>query len=154
MCHRLLAETEARNWFATKQFSLGRIRWAVRIKMRARLKGGQLLKELAGKGERQGQSQPRKLKSGEATLSPPKLSDLGITKHESSNWQLLAEACSVRADRGAAGFWSAGQQGGDRKSDQSTHVSTLISLISLGISRNQSSKYQQLAANRSRYPCG
>jgi hypothetical protein len=53
--------------------------------------------EIKAKGERQGRSQPRKLKRHEDALIPmPKLSDLGMTTKEASNWQLLAEAALVQ----------------------------------------------------------
>jgi len=55
--------------------------------MRAQIRGGEILIEMAERGER--------AKSGEAdgsgrTPSVPRLTDLGVTKTESSRWQQLA----------------------------------------------------------------
>jgi hypothetical protein len=64
---------------------------ATEIRLRAEIRAGELLCEMKQRGERQGQSQPKKLKSHDATLSLPKLTDLGITKTQSSRWQKLAK---------------------------------------------------------------
>jgi N6-adenosine-specific RNA methylase IME4 len=67
------------------------IRHATEIRMRAERRAGELLAEMAERGQRQ--------KSGDAGANPdgskkrpsaPKLSDLGVTKTQSSRWQALA----------------------------------------------------------------
>jgi len=78
------------------------IAWATEIRLRAERKAGQLLKTMADSGERavRGQFQ----KSHGATFQPVELSDLGISKMQSSRWQRLAalspeeqEAMALRA---------------------------------------------------------
>ena len=60
---------------------------ATEIKMRAERRAGELLREMAERGER-AKSAP---KTGRRKVtSSPKLSDLGISKNQSSRWQRLA----------------------------------------------------------------
>lgn len=61
------------------------------IRLRAERKVGQLLKEMAGRGERQSGGRPEK-QSRDATVSEPTtLLELGISKTQSSRWQGLAD---------------------------------------------------------------
>jgi N6-adenosine-specific RNA methylase IME4 len=69
------------------------IEWATEIRLRAERRAGQLLIEMRGNGERQAQggtgSNQYEQKSP-ADTSARKLSDLGVTKTQSSRWQHLA----------------------------------------------------------------
>src|SRR5262245_4344588 len=57
--------------------------------MRAETRAGELLAEMATHKQRHaGKGQPREvLRSRDATVSVPKLSDLGVTKTQSSRWR-------------------------------------------------------------------
>lgn len=72
---------------------------AVRLKYTAETRAGDLLLQMVIQGKRQSQSQPKKLKSHGATLNLPKLSDLGITKDQSSKWQKLSLLKTAYPDR-------------------------------------------------------
>jgi len=50
-----------------------------------------LLKETARLGQRDAGHRPKKIGSGRATQSVPKLKDLGISKDQSSRYQKMAE---------------------------------------------------------------
>jgi N6-adenosine-specific RNA methylase IME4 len=66
---------------------------AIEIKLRAERRAGELLIEMAERGEREAKGGDRRSKSQPATLveaPPPRLSDLGINKTQSSRWQALA----------------------------------------------------------------
>jgi N6-adenosine-specific RNA methylase IME4 len=76
---------------------------ATEIRLRAERRAGELLAEMKERGEREDRGGDRKSKSSGATLILPKLTDLGVTKSQSSNWQrmagLEAEAFEARVDR-------------------------------------------------------
>jgi N6-adenosine-specific RNA methylase IME4 len=67
------------------------------IKARAQIRGGELLIEMAERGERETKGGDRKSKSHRAILIP-KLTDFGITLSESSRWQRLANLSSAEQD--------------------------------------------------------
>jgi hypothetical protein len=66
------------------------IEHATEIRMRAEIKAGELLREMGENGGRERKGSDRKSKSHGATLIAPRLSDLGLTKWQSSRWQKLA----------------------------------------------------------------
>src|SRR5262245_19527243 len=66
---------------------------AIEIRMRAEIRAGELLREMKQRGERETKggkrgNQYKEAKSQAATL--PKLSDIGVSKTQSSRWQQLA----------------------------------------------------------------
>lgn len=67
------------------------IRSATEIRLRAERRAGELLHDLKRNKQREAKGGDRKSKSNKATLIQPKLSDLGVTKQQSSRWQKLAD---------------------------------------------------------------
>jgi hypothetical protein len=68
---------------------------AAEIRILSERRAGQLLSEMAKNPGRRGEGRPRKdgskfTRSKKTTAYPPKLSDLGITRDQSSKWQRLA----------------------------------------------------------------
>jgi N6-adenosine-specific RNA methylase IME4 len=66
------------------------IEHATAIRIRAERRAGEMLYQMGERGERETKGGDRKSKSNGATLILPKLSDLGVTRSQSSNWQRLA----------------------------------------------------------------
>lgn len=64
--------------------------WVQEIRLRAERRMGELLKESAETGQRQGRSQPKKVMSSSGDIKPVKLKDLGLTRDQSSDFQKLA----------------------------------------------------------------
>lgn len=62
---------------------------ATDIRMRAEIRAGELLAEMKRNGARQTDGKPKR--SQAATVTLPKLSDLGVSKTQSSRWQRLAK---------------------------------------------------------------
>src|SRR6516165_4745598 len=69
------------------------IKQATEIRMRAERRAGELLIEMAERGERHvgGSGANQHKQKSQAATPAPTLSDLGITKTQSSRWQELAE---------------------------------------------------------------
>jgi hypothetical protein len=63
------------------------------IRERAEIRAGELLREMAQRGERHSGKNVENLRGSRvATPAAPKLSDLGISKSQSSRWQQRANA--------------------------------------------------------------
>jgi len=60
------------------------------VRIRAAKRAGEMLAEMAKNGQRQKPGDNQYAGGRSARLSPPTLSDLGITKNQSSDWQQLA----------------------------------------------------------------
>jgi hypothetical protein len=65
------------------------VQWATEIKVRAERRCGELLRSSAEAGERDPGGRGRRIESHDATQQPT-LSDLGITRDQSSRYQKLA----------------------------------------------------------------
>jgi len=75
--------------YATQAKDRELIEHATEIRLRAERRSGELLREMAERGERRDHAQRSRATTSEPL--PPRLSDLGITKTQSSNWQRLAD---------------------------------------------------------------
>ena len=111
-CHRVDEVKELRDKaralevYAQQAQNLEAERKAIQIRIRAERRAGELLREMKERGERQRQAQPVKLKSSGTTLNPaipPKLSDLGITRDQSSKWQRLASVPAEKFEQAVNG---------------------------------------------------
>ena len=76
--------------YAAEAFNTEAARKAAEIRIRAERRAGELLKEAKASGQRDSGGRGR-IESRGLTQSPPQLSDLGITKDQSSKWQQLAD---------------------------------------------------------------
>ena len=77
--------------YAKQAKDMDLIRRATEIRLRAERRGGELLADLKKNGGRANKGNPDKIKkSTKATFTPPTLTDLGVTKQQSSRWQKIA----------------------------------------------------------------
>jgi hypothetical protein len=84
-------KAEAMAAYARQAHDTAMIEMATEIKVRAEIRGGELLKLMGERGERhngRGNNKSPELASHDVR---PTLSDLGVTENESSRWQRLAE---------------------------------------------------------------
>lgn len=75
----------ARKWAQRAKLGRAAENHAVRIRIEAERKAGQLLAEM----DRRRLGRPEKT-SGHPTFSPPKLADLGVSRQQASDWQRMA----------------------------------------------------------------
>ena len=74
-------------------------RKACEIRIRAERRAGELLREMKETGNRDAGGGDRRSSSRPTTMIPPKLSDLGITRDQSSKWQQLANVPAAEFER-------------------------------------------------------
>jgi len=74
------------------------IKWATEIKIRAERRAGELLRETAKTGVRQGRGRPRKKIGGSLTLLKT-LAKLGISKQQAKDWRALAKISEREFER-------------------------------------------------------
>jgi hypothetical protein len=79
------------------------IEYATEIRIRAERRAGELLREMKQRGERRTGSNKQNLRgSRAATPVEPKLSDLGVSKTQSSRWQRLAAVSDAEFEQKVA----------------------------------------------------
>jgi hypothetical protein len=103
---------------------------ATDIRMRAEIRAGEMLAEMAERGERdtgKGNRNPA-LKSQAAT---PKLADLGVTKTQSSRWQKLAALSPDKQEERIAACKAARCVGSVAVTSHTTRPTTLIPILTL-----------------------
>lgn len=83
-------KASAMKFYAMQAKDVVLIQHATDLRMRAERRAGELLAEMKERGERQGDGNPKLQRSRGATVEPPKLSDLGVSKTQSSRWQKVA----------------------------------------------------------------
>ena len=82
-------KAEAMRVYARQAQNLELERQAIKIRLRAERRAGELLKEAKENGTREKRGGDRKSKSRDVTLMY--LADLGITNRQSADWQRLAD---------------------------------------------------------------
>jgi hypothetical protein len=85
-------KAEAIRAYARQAGNLELEQQAMKIRLHAERRVGELLKEAAANGQRDGgKGGDRKSRSSATTVKPATLKDLGITKDQSSKWQKMAD---------------------------------------------------------------
>jgi hypothetical protein len=84
--------------YAVQAKDLSLINAATELRLRAEIRGGELLKEMAEKSERAGSSDTLLRGRAERPRETPTLKDLGVTKSQSSRWQQLAALTPAEQD--------------------------------------------------------
>jgi hypothetical protein len=103
-CYKVDEAKELRNQaralevYAAQAMNTSAERKACEIRIRAERRAGELLREMAGTGQRKRRGRPT-----EKTSSATTLSEIGITRDQSSKWQALAEIPADEFERAVAG---------------------------------------------------
>ena len=84
--------------YAHQALNMEAERQAIEIRIRAERKTGELLKLAKQAGQRETGGRPKK-RSGDRTVFSATLSDIGISKNQSSQWQELAEIPKAEFER-------------------------------------------------------
>jgi protein gp37 len=71
--------------------------WLAEIQLRAERRAGELLREMAARGERHPKANPKGVSSRDDTS--PRLRDFGISRNQSSKWQMFAKLPAVEFER-------------------------------------------------------